>query len=62
MHRSRLQKSYDRIQAAPDYYLVKEAQAGDNPYYLKDPQRRAMEIHIDIDTLPRHGGRKRYIT
>jgi hypothetical protein len=55
-------ESYDRIQAAPDYCLVKEAHTSDNPYYLKDLQRRAMETHIDIDTLPRHGGWKRYTT
>jgi len=54
-------KIYDRIQAALDY-LVKEAQASDNPYYLKDLQRRAMEMHIDIDTLPRHSDWKWHIT
>lgn len=55
-------ESYNRIQATPDYYLVKEAQASHNPYYLEDLKRRAMEMHIDIDTLPPHGGWKRYIT
>jgi hypothetical protein len=54
--------SYNRIQAAPDYFLVKKAQASNEPYYLKDLKRRALDLHIDIDTFPRWDDWKQDIT
>lgn len=48
------QESDDRIQATPDYFLVEEARASHNPYYLKDFLRQAAQMHINISTLPSH--------
>jgi hypothetical protein len=43
------QDSYDRIKAEPDRYLVVEARASPNPYYLSDLLQRASELGIDLD-------------
>lgn len=55
-------ESHNRIQAMPDYFLVKEAPASHTPYYLGDLKRRAMERHTEIDKLPSQDDWKRYIT
>jgi hypothetical protein len=55
-------EGYNRIRATPGYFLVKEAQASPNPYYLEDHRRRAREMHIDVETVPSHDSWKRYIT
>ncbi|KAL2216467.1 hypothetical protein M432DRAFT_663869 [Thermoascus aurantiacus ATCC 26904] len=40
--------------ATPDYFLVEEARASHNPYYLEDLLRQAAQMHIDIFTPPSH--------